>query len=352
MACKNYERRCPKQKNVHIQSRKQVAPPFDVKENLNLEMVPISAETRLEAIHECLLPKKWCLDLSRDNTPIHEIDTTMNETAGTSPHTPTAGPSSYSAIPDEDEQVASPPLIPVILEGCPKHNIILPKHLHDLLLSKPTGFRLFALLEQKLAAPLSPEQCLPSKSPSPLPSPEPKPKYLETTPNDMGLYQRYREWPNIDSTTRVGLDEVFDAPTFTSHVERLANKSTKSSNPFYPFINITIFWLFSWFYQSTSKSLSDVTSLEIKVLDAIGEQQNLPFSSSDGWHETSMTIKLLQTGVEHTSEESAPDFEVTGVYHQNLLDVIISACQSTSFLDFHLKGFTEMWDPGNDKAPE
>ncbi|PBK84331.1 hypothetical protein ARMGADRAFT_1048264 [Armillaria gallica] len=61
---------------------------------------------------------------------------------------------------------------------------------------------------------------------------------------------------------------------------------------------------------------------------------------------------MPQTGVKHMSEESAPEFEVTGIYHWNLLDVIVSACQSTSFLDFHLKGFKEMWDPGNDKAPE
>lgn len=34
------------------------------------------------------------------------------------------------------------------------------------------------------------------------------------------------------------------------------------------------------------------------------------------------------------------------------MDVIVSAFQSTAFLDFHLKGFKEMWDPGNGDQPE
>ncbi len=300
----------------------------------------------------------------------------MNETAGTSPHTPTAGPSSYGAIPDEDEQVVSPPPVPIIPEGRPKRNIILPKRLQDLLPSKPTGFRLFASLERKAPSPPTVPQQSPSRSPSPSASPPPEPIYLETDPNEMGLYQCYKEWPTIDPTMGGGLDEVSDASTFTSHADRLTNIPEGSTDLFYPFLNVTIFRLFAWFYQSTSKSLSDVTSLvrtvlwapdfdpehltdnfdaakEIKVLDTIGKQQNhLPFSLSDGWHETSVTIKLPQTGVEHTSEESAPEFEVTGVYHRNLLDVIVSTFQSTAFLDFHLKGFKEMWDPGNGDQPE
>ncbi len=70
VACKNHERRCPKRKNVRIRSRKLVAPPSDVVENPNLEMVPISAETRLEAIRERLSPKRRHIDLNRDDTPV------------------------------------------------------------------------------------------------------------------------------------------------------------------------------------------------------------------------------------------------------------------------------------------
>ncbi|PBK82029.1 hypothetical protein ARMGADRAFT_1090699 [Armillaria gallica] len=272
----------------------------------------------------------------------------MNETAGTSLHTPTAGPSNYAAIPDKDEQVASPPPISVIPEGCPKQNIILPKHLHDLLPSKPTGFRLFASLEQKPPPlPAIPQQS-PSRSPSPSASQPPKPVYLETAPNEMGLYRCYKKWPTIDPTMGGGLDEVSDASTFTLHADHLTNTPEGSTDPFYPFQNATIFWLFAWFYQPTSKSLSDAPDFdpkhltdnfdaakEIKVLDTIGKQQNhLLFSLSDGWHETSVTIKLPQTGVEHMSEESASKFK------------------STAFLDFHLKGFKEMWDPRNGDQPE
>lgn len=159
-------------------------------------------------------------------------------------------------------------------------------------------------------------------------------------------------------------------PTFTSHASRAAGKPTTLANPFFPFVNATIFRLFAWFYQSTSKSLSDITSLvrnvirapdfdcdhftdtfdavkEVKALDLIDGQPNLPFSLSGGWHETSVKIRLPQTGVKHVSEEEAPEFEVTGVYHCNILDMIVSAFQDTSFLDYHLKGFEEMWDPGD-----
>ncbi|KAK0238224.1 hypothetical protein EDD85DRAFT_952396 [Armillaria nabsnona] len=220
----------------------------------------------------------------------------MNETVGTSLHTPTAGLSSYDTIPDEDNQVSSPPPIPVIPEGCPKQNIILPKHLQDLLPSKPTGFCIFASL----------------KSPSPSASPPPEPIYLETDPNEMSLYQCYKEWLTIDPTIGGGLDGVSDALTFTSHADCLTNTPEGSTDPFYPFSNATIFQLFAWFYQSTSKSLLDAPDFdsehltnnfdaakEIKILDTIGKQQNrLLFSLSDGWHKTSVTIKLPQTSVE------------------------------------------------------
>ncbi|SJL07030.1 uncharacterized protein ARMOST_10373 [Armillaria ostoyae] len=288
---------------------------------------------------------------------------------------PTAGPSHHVSMPYEAPRSPSPHPVSASPQGHPKRNIILPKRLCDLLPSKPTRFRLFASLEQKPLPPSTPPQCSPSKSPSPLLSPPQEPVYLKTTPNEIGLYQCYKECPTVDPTVGTGLNEVSDAPTFTSNAERLMNEPTKSTNPFYPFMNATIFQLFAWFYQSTSKSLSDVTSLvrtvmrapdfnpdhladnfdaakEIKVLDAVGEQPNLPFSSSDGWNETSVTIRLPQTGIENTSEESAPEFKVTGIYHWNLLDVIVSAFQSTAFLDFHLKGFKEMWNPGNDQLPE
>ncbi|KAK0207344.1 hypothetical protein IW262DRAFT_1469585 [Armillaria fumosa] len=284
------------------------------------------------------------------SSSMRDIDLTVDEHPLESSDSPIAGPSHVITL----HEPPSPPPIPVSPKGHPKQNIILLKRLHDLLPSKPTGFHLFASLEQK----------------------PPEPIYLETAPNKMGLYRCYKEWPSVDPIIGSGLNEVSDASMFTSHADHITDAPELSTNPFYPFPNVTIFRLFAWFYQSTSKSLSDVTSLvrtvlrasdfdpehltdnfdavkEIKVLDVSSKQQNcLPFSLSDGWHKMSVTIKLSQTGVEHTSEESAPKFEVTGIYHRNLLDMIVSAFQSTAFLDFHLKGFKEMWDPGNGDRPE
>ncbi len=112
----------------------------------------------------------------------------MNETAETFQHTPTAELSSYAAISDKDEQVARPPPIPVIPEGHPKQNIILPKCLYDLLSSKPTVFCLFAPSEQKPPPPPAVLQQSPFRSPSLSASPPPKPVYLKTAPNEISLY--------------------------------------------------------------------------------------------------------------------------------------------------------------------
>ncbi|SJL10860.1 uncharacterized protein ARMOST_14255 [Armillaria ostoyae] len=186
----------------------------------------------------------------------------------------------------------------------------------------------------------------------------------------------YKEWLSIDPVDQLELNEVADAPTFIPRVSKTTTENHRktSSNPFYSFINVTIFRLFAWFYQSTSKSLSDITSLirnvihapdfdpdhfvdnfdaakAVTALDKVNDS-SLLFSSSSGWYETSVTIKLPQTGIENVSKDEAPEFKVTGVYHHDLLDIVISAFQDTSFFDMHLKGFTEMWKPGNSQASE
>ncbi len=115
--------------------------------------------------------------------------------------------------------------------------------------------------------------------------------YHQTDPNDFGLYRRYKEQPSIEPDMGLTIDELSDAPTFMSYASRTANDRTSSANPFFPFINVMIFQLFAWFYESTSKSLSDLTSLVWNVIRAPDfDYDHLPDS-----FDAAKEIKLLDT---------------------------------------------------------
>ncbi|KAK0226736.1 hypothetical protein EDD85DRAFT_923411 [Armillaria nabsnona] len=111
----------------------------------------------------------------------------------------------------------------------------------------------------------------------------------------------------------------------------------------------------NWFYSSTTKTLADLNTLirdvilapdfsktdlhgfdanyEAKRLDSDGIP-NLPSFHSDGWKEDFVTLHLPQIGIA---------FESESVWHRSLLDVIVDAFQDPSALDFHMKGFRQMW---------
>ncbi len=120
----------------------------------------------------------------------------------------------------------------------------------------------------------------------------------------------------------------------------------------------------NWFYSSTTKTLADLNTLvhdvilapdftkadlhgfdvnyEAKRLDSDGNP-SLPSFHSDGWKEDFVTLHLPQTGVAFESESAAPTLDIAGVWHHSLLDVIVNAFQDPSALDFHMKGFRQMW---------
>ena len=126
------------------------------------------------------------------------------------------------------------------------------------------------------------------------------------------------------------------------------------------FINTTIALLVQWFYSGTStKSLADVQSLiddvilheDFKAEDLQGvnfarEVKKLDtFESSlegKGWRESSVRIKVPCPGYKE-DEANAEEFEVTGVLHRDLIDVIKVACQNPDTLgSFHTTPFKEM----------
>jgi hypothetical protein len=210
----------------------------------------------------------------------------------------------------------------------------------------------------------------------PVDIPTPQPMIHETIPNQFGLYRRFTTWPSVDPENDVTIDDLIDAPTFINTTDRGYRKAEEafgptgtSSNPFAPYLNATVYRLMNWFYQTGSKTLHDLNSLVHDVILApdfdADHLQNFSASSeakrlddnpmcpaSDGWHESSVKIRLPKTGAKYAHEDDAPEAEIPGVLHRDLLQSIISAFKDPSFEAFHLKGFTQLWKPSPDEPAE
>ena len=213
-------------------------------------------------------------------------------------------------------------------------------------------------------------------SPMPLDIPPPEPIIHETIANQFGLYRRFRTWPSVDPENDITIDDLIDAPTFintTDHGYRKAEEAFgpmgASPNPFAPYLNATVYRLMSWFYQTGSKTLNDLNSLVHNVIlapdfdadhlqhfsassEAKRLDDNLMCPASDGWHESSVKIRLPKTRAKYACKDDAPEAEVSGVLHRDLLQLIISAFKDPSFEAFHLKGFTQLWKPSPDEPVE
>lgn len=149
---------------------------------------------------------------------------------------------------------------------------------------------------------------------------------------------------------------------------------------FAPFPNESTFHLMSWFYSSSNtKSHAELDRLvnevilapnflpadlvgfraakEASCMDrylASGSQNDSPPSTSsrDEWIETSVFLSLPCDGIEHPSEADAPKFEVKGLYHRRIVDVIRSALAEPAAQKFHLFPFREYWKPSPDEPTE
>ena len=216
-----------------------------------------------------------------------------------------------------------------------------------------------------------------SRSPSPMPVdlPAPEPTIHETFPNLFGLYRRFTIWPSVDPENDITIDDLTDAPTFINTTDRGYRKAEdafgtdSSSNPFAPYLNATVYRLMNWFYQTGSKTLNDLNNLVHNVIlapefdadhlqnfSASSEAKRLDdnpvFPSSDGWQESSVKLRLPKTFAKYASEDEAPQVEISGILHRDLLQSIISAFKDPSFEAFNLKGFTQFWKPSPDEPVE
>jgi hypothetical protein len=196
----------------------------------------------------------------------------------------------------------------------------------------------------------------------------------ETVPNQFGLYRRFTEWPSVDPEDDITINHLLDAPTFVGsteygHRKDMLDTVELPSNPFAPYLNVTVYRLMNWFYQTSVKSLANMDSLVHDVLRAPGfdaihlenfsathEARRLDddriHPASDGWQESTVKIRLPKTYARFKQEDGAPEAEIPRVLHRDLLRSMISAFKDKSMEAFNLKGFTQLWKPSADEPVE
>jgi hypothetical protein len=235
---------------------------------------------------------------------------------------------------------------------------------------------------------------------------------FKTNPNSFGVYRIYRRGePLFTPDDNFHIDSVADGPNFTKNSTSLAAIQSTWASPFgttvtfanptppetnatvttpscLPFKNMSVFRLMQWFYDSSlTKSLGTLNNLVHQVLlapdfhtndlaefDAAKEAKRLddfhPSSQvegcegtsansshqqlDDGWIEAAVPspISLPCDKVSHSSDASAPVFNVKGLLYRKPLEVIKAAFHEPSAAQFHLTPFEEYWKPSPDSPPQ
>lgn len=197
------------------------------------------------------------------------------------------------------------------------------------------------------------------------------PPYANTAANGYGLFRSYLTVPLTDPETHVSIEDVCDSSTFAVAKPKEGNwwrgfgtktVQNASENIFAPFLNATTFRLMRWFYAGSSmKSLGELDSLvkdvlladdynreDLRNFSATRESQRLDdwedepdnhFSTKDGWHETSVHIRVPAEGVVHDGEDTAPMFEIPAVYYRSITEIIKTTFSSALATNFHLIPF-------------
>jgi hypothetical protein len=86
-------------------------------------------------------------------------------------------------------------------------------------------------------------------------------------------------------------------------------------------------------------------------MDRFLQNNRVPTLAGNGWQQGTVRISLPCDGVRHSSEASAPVFEVNGIYYRRPLDVIKMAFATKDAEEFHLFPYEMYWKPSED-APE
>ncbi|KAK7452757.1 hypothetical protein VKT23_012158 [Stygiomarasmius scandens] len=223
--------------------------------------------------------------------------------------------------------------------------------------------------------------------------------YYQTEPDEFGAFKIYESSiPSIDPDENIGVDEVSDAPTFTSNdtvtdtrrtyaaslgvqldneTGALITSSNDAAIPPPPFLNMSIFRLMHWYHDFTKPSLRMLDSLvkdvilspdfkqsdfdrfsartEVNRLDrylaqsAVDEEDVEPVAQApsnlfrDGWYTTSITIPLPRARQTFRSEDHAPKLTVDGLWYRRPLEVIKETLHDPLSANFHHQGHKLLW---------
>jgi hypothetical protein len=201
----------------------------------------------------------------------------------------------------------------------------------------------------------------------------------------VGLFRVYPIKPTSNPDSIIGLEDVCESSHFQvaglaadtsglDHNPLLANGilPKPQGQEFYaPFTSPSIYRLMHWFFSgSQAKSLADVDNLITDVITAtdfnardfvgvsavkearrldkyqgslvVSSSTTTTFLPSHGWTESNVLISLPCKRWNLVNESKAPMFPVLGLFHRDIVDIIITAFRDPEiFLALHLTPYKE-----------
>jgi hypothetical protein len=214
-----------------------------------------------------------------------------------------------------------------------------------------------------------------------------------TETNGFGIYRSYTHGPpTITPDEYFTLSSVSDSVSMARDPAASHSESVKKTvqvvdqvvdlNYFAPFLNASVFLLMAWYYNgSSTKSFGDIDKLVHNVIqhedfkssdfgnnfstareaermdkkhasESTGNSDNPTFSTKDGWIEGSVSIPVPCDGVQHKSEEHAPQFVINGIWYRRPLEVLKTAFSEPAAENFHTIPFKEYWKPSEHEPEE
>ncbi|TFK81507.1 hypothetical protein K466DRAFT_531692 [Polyporus arcularius HHB13444] len=192
--------------------------------------------------------------------------------------------------------------------------------------------------------------------------------------SDFGMYRVYPVKPQRDPDEEDrNLEAYCDPVAFKlrptpdtplaprGHEHNLADAALRSMRPPYaPFPNYTTFDMLYWQNNGvTTKSDQQINVLATQVMqqaefdvqhlahfdasrelkrldDYVEEDESSPLSVKDGWFRGEVQVRVPKEGVRYASEEDAPLFTLTDVWHRKFADVIHSALKQECVKDWQM----------------
>ncbi|KAK7063419.1 GLOBIN domain-containing protein, partial [Favolaschia claudopus] len=217
--------------------------------------------------------------------------------------------------------------------------------------------------------------------PAPIPAPpeEPSseerettpPKWVQTPPNNFGVYKVFPVRPSHDPEDTLGLDDLCGSAGFATATQ--AADLLADAPAWFPFFNATIARLMAWFHLgSNTKSIADLDALVHDVMlaedydpahlqdfsaarenkrldDYVSDIVSNPFALREGWKTCSVKITVPAPKMA-IKEKDSVEFEVKGFVYRPLLDVMVESFQSPLFNHYHTTPFEQRYDPAYDPS--